>query len=293
METVTVKSDSGKTFEVGLIQEEYRMGYTAKKMLTVPCYDERYVKVLADDIKKRIVDEFDSIIMCTGERRTGKTTLCSQIAKTIDQPFPVDNMTFRLKDFNRVLHDNPYATPAEGVFPQVVLDEAGFDLFSQNWMERMQKNMVKKFEVIGAKNQTVYLVLPHRELLNKKLREGMAQFWLNTETPGGKRGLVELRRGVPNKWQMERYWAPHAAFTFTDLKGDSWWDEYSVKKRTFIDEVTGDIEDEEESTAKNWRKEHALYLYTTTDMSHAGVAEEMGVPHSTISLDLKGVKKKA
>ena len=292
METVTVKSDSGKTFEVGLIQEEYRMGYTAKKTLTVPCYDERYVYVLAEDIKKRIVDEFDSILMCTGERRTGKTTLCSQIAKTIDSSFLVDSMTFRLKDFNKVLHDNPYADTKNGIYPQVVLDEAGFDLFSQNWMERMQRNMVKKFEVIGAKNQTVYLVLPHREMLNKKLREGMAQFWINTETPGGKRGLVELRRGVPNKWQMERYWAPHAAFTFTDLKGDPWWEKYSVKKRAFIDEVTGDTEDDDEITTKNWRKEFALYLYATTGMSHAGVAEAIGVPHSTISYDLKGVKKK-
>jgi len=290
METVILNADSGKEYEVGIVQEEYQMGYASHKVLTVPIYDERYKYVLADDMMNRPRNGFDTIIMCTGERRTGKTTLCAQLARVIDEAFPVKHMTFRLEDFNQALKDNPYADPKKGIYPQVVLDEAGFDLFSQNWMERMQRNMVKKFEVIGIKKQIIYLVLPHRDMLNKKLREGMAQFWLNTETRQGKRGLVELRRGMPNKWQLDRYWAPYAAFIFDDMDTDPWWDEYVVKKRTFVDEVA----DETESVGpekKNWRKEWIVWLYKTTDRSYRDVAETTGTSLSVTASYLKGVTK--
>ena len=290
METVTVRADSGKRFEVGLIQAEYQMGYASHKVLTVPVYDERYKNVLADDMKDRPRNGFDTIVMNTGERRTGKTTLSAQLALAIDKKFPVPHVVFRLNQFNQVLKDNPYADPKNNVYPQVILDEAGFDLFSQNWMERMQRNMVKKFEVIGIKKQIVQLVLPHRDFLNKKLREGMAQFWLNTETRRGKRGLVELRRGVPNKWQLDRYWAPHAAFLFNDMDDSPWWSEYLDKKRAFVDEVAGDIEVETDAK-RNWRKKWALHLYQTTDKTHAEIAKEIGAPVSTINTDLRGIGK--
>ena len=290
MQTVTVRSDRGKPFEVGILQAEYPMGYASGKPLTVPVYDERYRHVLADNIKARIWNEFDTIVMATGERRTGKTTVCAQEARTIDPNFSVDHMTFRVVDFNKVLADNPYADPAKGIFPQVVLDEAGFDLFSQNWMEKLQRNMVKKFEIIGIKKQIVYLVLPHRDMLNKKLREGMAQFWLNTEIYKGSRGLVEVRRGVPNKWQLDRYWAPEVAFTFNDLDGNPWWDEYVAKKRIFVDEVASETE-EEGPTKKNWRKAWHIQLYESTPMTYRDIAKVSGATLSTVAVDLKGIVK--
>lgn len=290
METVTLRADSGKRYDVGMVQEEYQMGYASHKVLTVPIYDERYKNVLADDMMNRPRNGFDTIVMCTGERRTGKTTLSAQLARAIDKNFSVDNVVFRLNEFNQVLKDNPYADPKKGVFPQALLDEAGFDLFSQNWMERMQRNMVKKFEVIGIKKQIVHLVLPHRDFLNKKLREGMAQFWLNTEIRHGKRGLVELRRGVPNKWQLDRYWAPYAAFTFNDMDDSPWWAEYLDKKRAFVDEVAGDIEAETDAK-RNWRKKWAVDLYQSTDMTHAAIAKKLKAPVSTINTDLQGISK--
>jgi len=295
METVTVRSDRGKPFEVGLIQAEYKMGYASGKPLVVPIYDDRYRHVLADNLTERVRNEFDSIVMATGERRTGKTTVCAQLARTIDANFSVSHMTFRVVDFNKVLNDNPYADPKNGIYPQVVLDEAGFDLFSQNWMEKVQRNMVKKFEVIGIKKQIVYLVLPHRDMLNKKLREGMAQFWLNTETHKGRRGLVEVRRGVPNKWQLDRYWAAECAFTFNDLDGIPWWDEYTLKKRTFVDEVASEVQaDDEHSLAKTWmtqRDATIIAYYQDTKLSHDDIGRKVGVPVGTINRVLRGVSK--
>ena len=297
METVTVKSDRGKVYQVGMISDAYKMGSASGKPITVPIYDERYKAVLADNLMNRPRDDFDTIVMCTGERRTGKTTVCAQLARTIDKDFSVGHMTFKLVDFNKVLSDNPYAEPDKGIYPQVVLDEAGFDLFSQNWMERIQRNMVKKFEVIGIKKQIVYLVLPHRDMLNKKLREGMAQFWLDAVTWKGKRGLVEVCRGIPNKWHLDRYWAADAAFTFDSLDGVPWWDLYSTKKRTFVDAVAEETEEaQDDSRSKTWlgqRDNLAKALYRITDMSHAQIAEETGLAVGTVHTILRGTHKVA
>lgn len=291
MDEVTVHSDSGRSFEVGVVQQEYAMGHGGGKVLVAPVYDERYLAVLADSLMNRPRHEFDTIVMATGERRTGKTTLCAQLARTVDSEFSVGHMTFRVADFNKVLADNPYADPANNVWPQVVLDEAGFDLFSQNWMEKVQRNMVKKFEVIGIKKQIVYLVLPHRDMLNKKLREGMAQFWLNTQTIHGKRGFVEVRRGVPNKWHLDRYWAPECAFLFEPLDGLPWWDDYVTKKRTFVDEVANEVPDIVQSELKDEIRRRAQSRYRTTDLTHAQLAADMGIPKSTISDWCKGMPK--
>lgn len=295
MQTVTVRSDRGKPFEVGLLQAEYKMGYSSGRPLVVPIYDERYKSVLADNLMNRPRNEFDTIVMATGERRTGKTTVCSQLARTIDPEFPVSHMTFRVVDFNKVLSDNPYADPKNGIYPQVVLDEAGFDLFSQNWMEKVQRNMVKKFEVIGLKKQIVYLVLPHRDMLNKKLREGMAQFWLNTETYKGQRGLVEVRRGVPNKWQLDRYWAAECAFIFDDMDTDPWWLEYVTKKRTFVDEVASEVQtDDGNNLAKTWMEQRnatIMAYYQDTKLSHDEIGTRIGVPVGTVNRVLRGVAK--
>ena len=118
----------------------------------------------------------------------------------------------------------------------------------------------------------------------------MAQFWLNTEIYKGSRGLVEVRRGVPNKWQLDRYWAPEVAFTFNDLDGDPWWNEYVTKKRAFVDEVASEAE-EEGPTKKNWRKSWHIQLYESTTMTYRDIAKVSGASLGTVASDLNGIVK--
>jgi len=238
-DVATIATPLGKKFNVGVVAPQYHIGRSKSARQSVPVYDEKLIAFIAEMIKERPNKKFDCIVLITGPRRTGKSTLAVQIARKVDPHFDINHIAFRLDDFNEIIRTNPTANPAKGIYPQVILDEAGFDLFSQNWMQQVQKNLVRKFEVIGARNQIVYLVLPHRMMLNKGIREGMIHYWLNVSTFEQHRGFAELRKGYENLWKLEMYWKPMCAFTFNDVS-DEMWKAYNVKKEAFIDEVTAD-----------------------------------------------------
>jgi hypothetical protein len=248
-ETATIRTPNGKDFKVGVVSDSYRMGKTARAKQMVCVYDYQIIPYIAELLKELPREKFDCLILITGRRRTGKSTLASQIARAVDDSFGLDHIAFRLSEFNDIVHKNPFADPKHNVFPQVILDEAGFDLFSQNWMQEMQKNLVKKFEVIGQKCQIVYLVLPHRMMLNRGLREGMVHLWINVSTFDGERGFAELRIGQENIWALEQYWKPLCAFTFGDID-DDFWKAYNQKKTTFINEVTAEIPEQGKTRVK-------------------------------------------
>jgi len=288
METVRLEGKSGKVFDVGLINPEYEVQWTKKEVLAVPIYDHRFIPYIADWIKYRTAHGHDNIIVHTGVRRGGKTTEASEIAREVDADFPVSNVTFKLEDFNKCLATNPRADPKAGVFPQVLLDEAGFDLYAGNWMYAVSKNMVRKFEVIGEKQQTVHLVLPHRKKLIKGIREDMAQFWINVQTVGDEemRGFAVLRKGIPNEWQEESYWMPQAAFTFEPLSGP-WYEDYLVKKRAFVDEVAAEDPTEglgstrlAEITAQ--RNRAVRLLRTRTGMTLEALGKALGLSTTSV-----------
>jgi len=284
-ETGVIKTPKGKRFNVGIVAPSYRMGKTAHAKQMVVVYDSRIIPYIASLIKELPQEGFDCIILITGRRRTGKSTLGAQIARAIDPKFGVDHIAFRLAEFNDVIHNNPFADPEHGIYPQVILDEAGFDLFSQNWMQEMQKNLVKKFEVIGQKCQAVYLILPHRMLLNRGMREGMVMYWINVSTFDGERGFAELRVGQENIWTLEQYWKPLCAFTFGDLH-DDFWEAYNTKKMKFILEVTADIPETGKSRVQQLLKQrNAIIKYSYEVCKHTmqDIADQVGLTQTQIS----------
>jgi hypothetical protein len=279
-----VATEKGQIFQVGIVADRYPMGKYKGSTKYVPVYDERAIEYVAGLIRERVQDKFDCVILITGERRTGKSTLSIQLAKAVSKMFDIRHLAFRLEDFNRVIAENPYADPSKGIYPQVNLDESGFDLFSQNWMDRMQRNLVRKFEVIGAKCQVVYLVLPHRMLLNRGLREGMAHFWINVTTFESMRGLAELREAQGSIWQLEAYWRPLCAFTFKPEAGPMW-DEYTKRKFAFIDEVCAAQESDAPSRASqliHQRNEAIRMCYRPGEVSYQQIADRLGVSKQAI-----------
>jgi len=293
METVPVYSDSGRRYDVGLIQDRWFMGKVRGAAQYVPLYDQRYQGVIADNVVDRIANEWDCIIQCTGKRRTGKSTNAASIARIIDANFPVGNVSFTIDSFNELLSSLPYANVPEGIIPQALYDESGHGLFSQNWMERVQKNLVKKLEVIGMKNLTVWLVLPHRKKLNKSIREEMVHYWIHTTTFEKRRGLAEVRIGLENIWEEEMYWAPLAAYTFDSMAETKWWAGYTDVKRAFVDEIADDpLDDIKGSGAITQRNNAIALVYRMTGLSHGEIAKELELPRGTINTILRGISKR-
>jgi len=284
LEVVRIATPLGREHEVGMVAPRYAIARTKGQRMNVPVYDDRCIPYIAGCIKERPQKKFDCLILITGPRRCGKSTLAQQLATCVDPNFNCDHIAFYLEDFNEIIKDNPQANPAKGLYPQVILDEAGFDLFSQNWMQRVQKNLVRKFEVIGSRNQIVYLVLPHRMLLNKSLREGMVHYWINVTTWNEERGFAELRIGKENLWQMEMFWKPLCAFTFNEV-GDSLWKQYTTKKEKFIDDVTSErgVEGENRvSTLLKQRDECIRLAYRRGTTTMQDIAKQLGMSDSAI-----------
>jgi len=233
--TVALPAINGRIITAGLISEEYKIGGNRKGMQIVPVYDHRIIKYIAELAKKRVIHKFDCPILIAGPRRTGKTTTASYIARELNPDFTPDLMAFRLENFRHLLSDLPPADPDNGFYPVAILDESGVDLYSKDWQQRLQKEMVKVFQIIGKKRLTMIMCLPHRNLLTKDIRESM-HLWIQTKVDmDGERGFAELREGVDNIWNLELYWKPICGFCYDQLD-DDFWKSYELKKDRFIDD---------------------------------------------------------
>lgn len=244
----------------------------SQKVLTI--YDHRAINWMAEWFKFRVRNKHDNIIMITGERRTGKSHLGGQLSRAIDPAFPVKNCAFPLEEFNRILRDNPRADPEHDIYPVIMLDEAGYDLYAGNWMQRIQKNMVRKFEVIGEKRQTVLLVLPHQLNLIKGIRGNIAKFWINVETWGRneERGVAVLRVANPNIWELSPYWEAVIAFHYDEVL-DDWWNEYLIKKRAFVDLAAAE-DPSVEKGSKRYSKFEMGSMQLMSEEAKAGKTQE-------------------
>lgn len=195
-------------------------------------YGPEYLEMVASYVRNRRNCLFDSIIMITGPERSGKSTLALQLARRIDSNFPLRNVCFKIADFSKLIDELPDGSV-------IVFDEAGFDMFNQEWWADFQQELIKKLLVIGLKQHILILNVPHRKELNKKLRERRVAFWINVYTKGDeyKRGYATFRRGIGNEWEEETYWEGLAAFRFAEMKSE-FWEKYSEIKRSFVNEVS-------------------------------------------------------
>lgn len=279
---------SGAPITVGVLEEERLLQKTRFGAIVGPLYDERFLDYLADYAWNQIADLWDLIIMYTGERRVGKSTFALKLARRIDPDFPVRHVAFRLDGFDNLLGALPRADAEHGLFPQAALDEAGYDLFAQNWMQEVQRNTVRKFEVIGEKGEIVHMMLPHRCHLNKGLRDSMAKLWVNVETDQGKRGLAVICEAVPNKWELEVYWRPLGAMRFSPFEDDDpFWTEYMTTKRAFVDEAASarsepDMMNPRRAKATAQRDAALRALRRFGGLKNREIAEQVGLPKGTV-----------
>lgn len=246
----------------------HRWGHIAGKERAGTVCSYGGMDYLAASIQYYINSEFDVLFMCTGEERAGKSTAMIRLAKKLNPDFSLDHVCFRINEFNEAIDESDDKSI-------IIMDEAGHEMFAQEWWNDFQRNLIKKLQVIGMKNLVLILNLPSKGLLNKRIRERRAKFWGYVETrettQGIKRGFIEVRKANWNRWKEQTYWEPNVAFKFKQLHGD-FWDRYEDKKRDFIQEVTsGGAEDRLGKTEKKYKKRFLKLLYlnqkTEKDMS--------------------------
>jgi len=239
-ESTFLKTENGVEVEVGVLAPKIVVRSDKKGHIYVPFLDERTINYIAALIEEMVRDGFDCIVMITGRRRTGKSTLGLQIARKVDADFGLPCVSFRVEDFSEILNNNPYADPSKGLFPQAFLDEAGHGLYSKEWMSIWQRNLVKCLQIIGMKNQVCYFILPHMRKLTGDIRDEMAHIWIDVDTKyKHERGYAELYMGSRNKFEQSIWWKPKCAFKFNELH-DEFWLGYEEKKKGFVNEIAAE-----------------------------------------------------
>jgi hypothetical protein len=297
---VPLKTEDGTRFTVGLVTKDYEVNSTKGQRTLIPFYDERFLDVFAEMLREYPKAESNVTVLYTGPMTVGKSTLTIQVARKVSPDFPQWAIAFRIAEFNDALARLPISNYSQRVFSQLQFDESGYDLYSQNWMDRVQRNIVRKFEVIGAKKTIVHFDLPHRELFNNKLREGPIDYWINVSKLKRRRGLAELREGIPNIWHLNKYWKPLCAFAFPQLD-DDFYQSYRKRKLSFIEEVLSEKDDEKEEGHSAIVRQRNLLIETLRDLTDKSgekmtleeIGRVIGVSESTISRSLNLKRKGA
>lgn len=174
--------------------------------------------------------EHDKIIAVTGREGYGKSTLALQLALAVDEDLSVDQIIFnrdRLEDRLRV------ADPGE----VLIVDEAGISMFSQEWWDEMQRQIIKRLVSGRVKGLRIFFVSPHLKMLNNQIRNRRLDQWFYCHAIGRYgRGEAHLREAIENKYKMDVFWEPRMGLKFSGLEGDLW-NKYTEKKNNFVDAV--------------------------------------------------------
>lgn len=292
MNEVDLTGPSGREYTVGVLQDEYLMAVEHGKPKTCHLYDHRFIDYMVDLIMQRPLHKFATNIMVAGEPRTGKSTLAGTLARRVDPGVRPSIIGFTLEEFIQIFSSNPYADPKRGIIPQAIADESGFAMFSPKHMEREQVNLNCMFQVTPVINTISYFVLPHKDFLNKNIRDTMVQYWFQVVTDKLVRGFCEVREAIHSKFTKDVYWQPLAAFVFDSMDTDDWWKEYFQRKVEFVDRVKKEPLTEQGTSSRekdliSQRNRAIKSMYTDAKkagkpLSHKAIAERMNMPCSTV-----------
>ena len=246
-----IKTPGGRTVMVNVINPKHPVRQ-AGQMFTVPLVDESGIRVIGECAKERVDHKRDCMVLWTGDRGSGKSTGITKTARYIDPNFDIPQVAFMLEDFSKLFNTNPQGDGEKGLYPQIVMDEAGYALYGMQWLQREQMIIAKQMIINRIMRQIIHAAVPKRKQFNNQVRD-MAYIWVHVSEPEEYlQGYAVVRMAPAQKqseFHSEKYWEPKLAFTFTEEKGD-FWTRYEEKKIAFVKQVS-----EETASGKNLRKD--------------------------------------
>jgi hypothetical protein len=274
-----MQTPGGRWVPVEVVMKNYEV----VPYVLIPLLGYSGINALAESIKERIDRGFDCLIMVTGERGAGKSTIVLQTALAIDPNFSVDNVAFRVEEFSEVFARNKPGS--EGHYPQIIMDEAGFSMHATDWASRMQRTITKHMIISRIKRQIIWMTVPKRAQLNNQLRD-MPYLWVDVrEYMPFHKGYAEVLNApgsLQSKWHPERYWVHSFALMFPELKGPLW-DEYERRKIEFVRGVTED----QGSSGIDDDLDDSIRKMTAEGATQREIGARLGIAHSTVSKRLR------
>jgi hypothetical protein len=256
---IVVKTPGGRAVRANVINSGHKV-YQGGKTYIVPLLDNSGVHVTARIAQECVDEQSDCFILVTGKRSGGKSTCIVACASDVSDDFTAPQVAFRLKEFGEIFQKNPQGDGAKGIYPQVVMDEAGYAMYGPQWLKREQQIVAKELIVSRIKRQIIWMAFPIRKQLNPHVRN-MAYMWIHVKQPKPfKRGYAIVRLAPDDQqseFASELYWEPKYCFTFPEQTGPLW-DEYEARKIDFVNEVAMEALEGEQGSEKDHAARNAI-----------------------------------
>lgn len=191
--------------------------------------------LFAKEVKKRIKDNYQCIVVFEGGTGSGKSSAAIRLAKTLDPNWSItDNYIYGLEDLQRKLDK---ADKGDKVSPISLFDEAIVSLNSRNANRAQDREMMILFNTMRSLGWITLLCVPSIFDLNKALRTSHVDYKLRCPDKAplrgyDRRGFLEFSVAKRNEFSRtgEPYWYLFSCGIFEPLKLE-WDEEYQKLKR--------------------------------------------------------------
>ena len=208
-------------------------------------YLDQNAQDLVCQIRSDLRAKWDKIIIMTGKRGVGKSTLAQILAKLVDYSWGFNRMAYEpehiMPIFNQMAKDGP--------FKSMIMDEGGEIWNRSDWATKISKTITK--QVIGDRwlYSARFILAPSIFHLDRKAID-MADLWIKVYSPDNrKRGYAEVRMMAEQDYYNNKlpYAPPFMDLRFDDLPPHvaSAYEQYKIKMGKERSEKYQEIIDEE------------------------------------------------
>lgn len=243
---------------------------------------------VAEDVRGRISNEYDSIITIVGHVGTGKSNLGVYVATLCDPTFTLeDRYVYDFLPFLEKLYQN-WDNLRPGM--AFLMDEATNLANNRNWNESVNKFFTQFLEMFRSLGLILILIIPTKQRLDVYLREGSRTSHyleaLDLKDCGKYAGRGYCDVTVVDNG-MDRY-VGMATFPKMDTEII---DQYVGLKKASQHEKLEEIikalspptpKDEQNTPSNKSKKDMALWFIVREGWSYAEVSKEFGIPEGTL-----------
>lgn len=149
--------------------------------------------------RERARDDYDVVVLVTGETGVGKTTCALRMLEAVDQTFRATTLPQRLcYSTDDVLAAYEIIQPGQGI----LFDEGVLGLLSTDTFSKEQKALIKALALIRAKRAILYICAPSINNIAKAIRTDRSYAWIWAPRRG--LGKVHIRVNKPHYKADER-----------------------------------------------------------------------------------------
>lgn len=213
-------------------------------------YLDPHAEEFIRDLKLDLRNDWDRIIVVTGQRGVGKSTLALLLAKLVDYNFNFGRLAFQPDEIIPIIQ-------GMDAYEGMIMDEGGEIWGRQDWATKVSINITKQFQGDRYKNTIRFVLAPNIFYLNRKAID-MAHYWIRVYSPDNRlRGFAEVRMVSEKDYHDKKL--PYAP-TFMDLEFCDLPKEIAQEYRKYKAKQGGkrsdgyqtEIEDKIYGKAKNW-----------------------------------------